>query len=195
MKYLIIGNSAAAIGTVEGIRQRDKEGEIVIVSSEKYHTYSRPLISYLLLGKTDERRMLYRPRDFYEKMGCRVILGKKVEEIDAKGKNVLLETGETLPYDKLMIATGSSPFVPPMKGLEDVKEKFTFMSLDDAKSLSAAITPQSRVLIVGAGLIGLKCAEGIADKVASINVVDLAPKILPSILDEQGSKMYVRNRA
>ena len=61
MKYVIIGNSAAAIGCVEGIRQMDKEGAITIISSEPYHTYSRPLISYLLYGKTDEQKMKYRP--------------------------------------------------------------------------------------------------------------------------------------
>ena len=66
MKYVIIGNSAAAIGAVEGIRQIDAASPIVLISKEPHHTYSRPLISYLLWGKTDERRMKYRPDDFYE---------------------------------------------------------------------------------------------------------------------------------
>lgn len=69
MRYVIIGNSAAAIGCVEGIRQVDQEGPITIISREKYHTYSRPLISYLLAGKTDGERMKYRADDFYEKNG------------------------------------------------------------------------------------------------------------------------------
>ena len=80
-----------------------------------------------------------------------------------------------------------------MEGLESVKEKFTFMKLDDAKALMAAINKESRVLIIGAGLIGLKCAEGIYGRVKSITVVDMAGRILPSILDEDGSAMMEKH--
>lgn len=189
MKYVIIGNSTAAIGCVEGIRSIDRQGEIVIISREKYHTYCRPLISYLLLGETDEQKMKYRPDDFYEKMGCETRLGMGVKQIQPKQKRVVLEDGEEIPYDKLMIATGSRPFIPPMEGLDQVPNKFTFMSLDDAKRLEQALTPQSRVLIIGAGLIGLKCAEGIHQRVKEIHVVDMADHILPSILDAEGAKI------
>jgi NAD(P)H-nitrite reductase large subunit len=187
--YVIIGNSAAAVGCVEGIRQVDTESNITLISSEPYHTYSRPLISYLLYGKTDEQRMKYRSDDFYEKNGCEVLLGKTVTAIDPQDKTVTLDDGQKISYSKLLVATGSKPFVPKMEGIEQVENKFTFMSLDDAKALEKAISPDSRVLIVGAGLIGLKCAEGISDRVKSIAVVDLADRILPSILDETGSKI------
>jgi NAD(P)H-nitrite reductase large subunit len=93
---------------------------------------------------------------------------------------VVLDDGSRVPYDKLLIATGSNPFVPPMKGLETVEKKFSFMSLDDAKALQAALTEGSRVLIIGAGLIGLKCAEGIFKKVGHITVVDLADRFCPA---------------
>lgn len=189
MKYVIIGNSTAAIGCVEGIRSIDRQGEIVIISREKYHTYCRPLISYLLLGETDEQKIKYRPDGFYEKMGCETRLGMGAKQIQLKQKQVVLEDGEAIPYDKLMIATGSRPFIPPMEGLDQVPNKFTFMSLDDAKQLEQALTPQSRVLIIGAGLIGLKCAEGIQQRVKEIHVVDMADHILPSILDEEGAKI------
>ncbi len=193
MNYVIIGNSAAAVGCVEGIRQVDKTGSITILSNEPHHTYSRPLISYLIYGKTDEDRMKYRPDDFYTKNGCTALLGVTATKIDKDNKQVILDDGKTVPYDKLLVATGSKPFVPPMQGLEKVKNAFTFMTLDSAKALDAALTPESRVLIVGAGLIGLKCAEGIAKKVSSITVVDLANRILPSILDEEGSAIMQRH--
>lgn len=193
MNYVIIGNSAAAIGCVEGIRQVDKAGSITILSNEPHHTYSRPLISYLIYGKTDEDRMKYRPDDFYTKNGCTALLGVTATQIDKENKQVILDDGKTVPYDKLLVATGSKPFVPPMQGLDKVKNAFTFMTLDSAKALDAALTPERRVLIVGAGLIGLKCAEGIAKKVSSITVVDLANRILPSILDEEGSAIMQRH--
>lgn len=193
MKYVIIGNSAGAIGCVEGIRKTDPEGGITLVASEPHHTYSRPLISYLLWGKTDEERMKYRGNSFYKDNNVDAKLGVTVTKIDRTAKTVVTDGGEAIPYDKLLIATGSNPFIPPMAGLDGVEKKFTFMTLDSAKALEAAITPDSRVLIVGAGLIGLKCAEGIAEKVGHITVVDLADRILPSILDKAGSEIMQRH--
>lgn len=186
-KYVIIGNSTAAIGCVEGIRSKDKDGEIVLIASENHHTYARPLISYLLQGKTDEERMKYRPDSFYEENHVTAKLGETVTKLDPEKKTVTLKSGEEIPYEKLLVATGSTPFVPPMEGLDTVPEKFTFMSLDDAHALESVLTKDSRVLIIGAGLIGLKCAEGIKERVKSITVVDLADRVLPSILDETGS--------
>lgn len=186
-KYVIIGNSTAAIGCVEGIRSKDKDGEIVLIASENHHTYARPLISYLLQGKTDEERMKYRPDSFYEENHVTAKLGETVTKLDTEKKTVTLKSGEEIPYEKLLVATGSTPFVPPMEGLDTVPEKFTFMSLDDAHTLESVLTKDSRVLIIGAGLIGLKCAEGIKERVKSITVVDLADRVLPSILDETGS--------
>lgn len=193
MNYVIIGNSAAAVGCIEGIRRFDKENPITVVSDEKYHTYSRPLISYLLYGKTDEERMKYRPDSFYKDNNVNTILDKKAVSINKEEKEVILEDNTKIKYDRLLVATGSRPFVPPMEGLDKVKKKFTFMTLDDAKGLENAISSKSNVLVIGAGLIGLKCVEGILDKVKSVTVVDLAERILPSILDEKGSALVQRH--
>lgn len=182
-KYLIIGNSAAAVGAVEGLRQVDREGEITIISREKYHTYSRPLISYLLQGKTDLERMKYRPNCFYSENGATLVFAE-AREIDADSKRVLTDKGD-FPYDKLLIATGSKPFIPPFEGIDEVEHKFTFLSLDDALQIQQKLTPKSRVLIVGAGLIGLKCAEAVAGLAGGVTVTDIARQVMPSVLDEQ----------
>ncbi|MGI5855748.1 MAG: NAD(P)/FAD-dependent oxidoreductase [Candidatus Merdivicinus sp.] len=193
MNYVIIGNSAAAVGCVEGIRSRDREGSVTMITDEPYHTYSRPLISYLLCGKTDEERMKYRSDSFYEDNRVTLLAGKRAVKIDAASKTVLLDSGEAVPYDKLLAATGSRPFVPPVKGLDQVENAFTFMTLDSARALEKALGPDKRVLILGAGLIGLKCAEGIADKAGSLTVVDLANHILPSILDSEGAALVQKH--
>ena len=182
-RYVIIGNGVAAPGCIEGIRSVDTDGKIPVVSEEKHPVYCRPLISYYLEGKTDLERMNYRPADFYEKNGCNVLYGKKATKIDNDAKLVLLDDGSRLPFDSVCIATGSSPFVPPFGGLDTVEKKFSFMTLDDTLALEGAIDKDSRVLIIGAGLIGLKCAEGIHGRVKSITVCDLADRILSSILD------------
>ena len=182
-RYVIIGNGVAAAGCIEGIRSVDPEGGISVVSEENRRVYSRPLISYYLEGRTDTERMKYRPDGFYEDNGCRVFLGKKAVSVDASAKLVTLDDGTELPYDALCVATGSRPFVPPFAGLDAVEKKFSFMTLDDALALEAALDKDARVLIVGAGLIGLKCAEGIHGRVGSITVCDLADRVLSSILD------------
>jgi len=193
MKYVIIGNSAAAIGCVEGIREVDRDGEILIISDERHHTYSRPLISYLLMGKTDLQRMKYRPDSFYADKGCEVMLGRRATKISPDEKTVALEDGTLVHYDKLLVATGSRPIVPPVPGIEKVKNSTSFMYLDDAERLQSMIGPESRVMILGAGLIGLKCAECLAGKVGKITVVDMAPRILPSILDTEGAGIVQRH--
>ena len=193
MKYVIIGNSAAGIGAVEGIRQVDKQGEITIITNEPHHTYSRPLISYLLLGKVTEETMKYRGDNFYADNNVKLLANVAVTKIDAQAKQVALSDKSSIPYDQLLVATGSSAFVPPFEGLDSVKDQCTFMSLDDARKLDKMLTPNKRVLIIGAGLIGLKCAEGIAERAAHITVVDLAPRILSSILDDDGAKVVQRH--
>ncbi|MFA6949001.1 MAG: FAD-dependent oxidoreductase [Eubacteriales bacterium] len=188
MKYVIIGNSAAACGAVEAIRKIDGSSPITLISSEPHHIYGRPLISYLLSGKTTEEKMKYRPSDFYEKNGVDAKLGATVTSVDAEKKRITVNAaGKTFneDYDRLLYACGSSPFVPPTEGLDKVKEKFTFMTLDDARSLGMSCDRDKKVLIIGAGLIGLKCAEGILGRCGDITVVDMAPRVLSSILDDE----------
>ena len=187
--YVIIGNGTAAVSCIEGIRSIDGESPITVISGERYPAYCRPLISYALEGKASPGSMSQRPADFYEKNGCTVLYGKKAVGIDPEKKTVTLDDGTGLPYTKLCVAAGSSPFVPPMSGLETVEKKFSFMTLDDMLDLDAAVGEDSRVLIVGAGLIGLKCAEGLAERVGSLTVCDLAPRVLSSILDEEGAAL------
>ena len=201
--YVIIGGGVASVSCIEGIRSVDPTGEIVLVAGEGVPVYCRPLISYYLQGKTDPDKMKYRADDFYTKMGCRLVYGN-AEKIDAEARQVYVD-GNPLAYDELCMATGSTPFVPPFAGLDSVPVKTGFMTRADAMYLDRILTPQTRVLIVGAGLIGLKCAEGIVHRVASVTVCDLADRVLSSILDapcairmqkvleEHGVEFYLHN--
>lgn len=192
-KYVIVGNGVAAAGCIEGIRSVDREGGITVISEEKHDVYCRPLISYFLEGKTDPERMRYRAPDYYERMGANVLCGRRAESIDTDAREVVLDGGSRVPYDALCIAAGSSPFVPPFEGVDTVPHKYSFMTLDDALALDSAVSGDSKVLIVGAGLIGMKCAEGLRDRVASITVCDLADRVLSSILDMECAAMMQRH--
>lgn len=184
-QYVIIGNGVAAASCIEGIRSQDTDSKIIVVSEEKYAVYCRPLISYYLKGKTDLERMKYRGDDYYEKMGCEVLYGRKALKINPSAKTVLLDNGTVLPYTSACVAAGSSPFIPSFHGIETVVTRSTFITINDTLTLESAVTQDSRVLIIGAGLIGLKCAEGLKDRAKSITVCDLADRVLSSILDQK----------
>ena len=168
MNYVIIGNSAAAVGTIEGIRQIDKTGKITVISDEKYHTYSRPLISYWLMGKVTDKNIYYRSADFYEKNGVETMFDTRVTKIDPAAKNVVLADGSTVSCH-------------------------TFMSYDSVKAIKAEVKPGMKVLIIGAGLIGLKAAEALNEYKADITVVDMADRILPSILDVRAGSIMKKH--
>ncbi|MBQ8001023.1 MAG: NAD(P)/FAD-dependent oxidoreductase [Ruminococcus sp.] len=184
-QYVIIGNGIAAASCIEGIRSIDTEGKITVISEENHPVYCRPLISYYLEGKTDSEHMNYRSSDFYDKMDCQVIYGKKAEKIDSSAKRIILDDGTLIPYTSTCIATGSSSFIPEFEGIETVENKFSFMTMDDTLALESVVNKNSKVLIIGAGLIGLKCAEGLKNRVAKITVCDLADRVLSSILDKE----------
>ncbi len=182
MRYVIIGNSAAAIGGVEGIRRVDTEGEILLVSREPYPTYSRPLISYFLAGQVDARRMGYRPPSFYKDYRVTALLGKEAVTVDTEKAEVVLRDGQRLAYDRLLIATGGVPFVPPIKGVE-TPGVTTFTTYEDAKRLRQKCRQLKKVVILGGGLIGIKAMEGLQAHGMDLTIVELMDRILGLVLD------------
>ncbi len=191
MDYVIIGNSAAGIGAVEGIRSVDKKGTIAVISDEPYHTYSRPLISYYLGGKVEQHNMYYRPKTFYKDYSVEPMFGIPVTSIDPTAKTVTvgIGKGKKIKYRRLLIATGGRPFIPPINNLEGAGV-FTFTKWDDAKALLKATRQAETAIVIGGGLIGLKAAEGLLNIGVRVTVVELADRVLSTILDEKGSKMF-----
>ena len=188
--YVIIGNSIAAIHAIEGIRELDRDGSIIVISDEKTHVYSRPLISYYLAQKVKEDQILYRPPSFYEKNKIRSFLGKKAVSLDTKAKQVILEDNTRIRYEKLLLATGGAPFVPdiPGKGHEGV---FRFRTIEDARCLKRYITdhPVQRAVVLGGGLIGLKATEALLALNIRVSIVELADRILSATFDQTASRL------
>ena len=142
MKYVIIGNGPAAISCIEGVRSVDRDGGITVISKENHPAYFRPLISYYLEGKSKAENIGCRRADFYEDHNCDVVYGT-VTALDKDNKSVTLSDGQQIEYDRLCICTGSSPFVPPMEGLDTVEKKYTFLTIDDAYAIEKAIGENS----------------------------------------------------
>jgi len=191
VKYLIVGNSAGGIGAAEAIREVDKKGAITIISDEPYPAYSRPLISEYLAGDYTVEKMLYRPADFYEKNNIKSILGQKVTQLDAEKHTVTLESGKTLTYEKLLLATGGSPIIPKIEG-SGLQGVFTFNKLDDARAIDEFLnryTKRIRAVVIGGGLIGASVTEALLKREVEVTIVEMKDRILNTILDEETSAM------
>ncbi len=188
MNYVIIGNGVAAIGAIEAIRQIDAQNPITIISSEPYKVYGRPLISSLLSGKIRENDIFYRSDDFYEKNGVTALLGKTVSRIRDGQKQVELETGEVIAFERLLIATGGIPFIPPIEGRQG-PDVYVFTTLDDARKLDSIVGEAKKVAVIGGGLIGLKAAESLHDRGLAITVIELADRILSSAFDREAGEI------
>jgi len=188
-KYVIIGNSTAAIGCIEGIRSVDPDRSVILVAKEPCHTYSRPLISYFLAGEIDAERMHYRPRDFYDANRVDARLGLAATRVDPEQK-IVETTNGSLHFEKLLIASGGRPFVPDIPGIE-ASGVFTFTSWNDATVIGEYIEGNraKRAVVVGGGLIGIKAAEALRARGLDVLVVELAGRLLPLALDAEGSRM------
>ncbi len=187
MNYVIVGNSAAAAGAIESIRRLDKEGSITVVSNEKDHIYSRPLIAHYLAGEVEEDRMPYRPLDFYDTYGVETLLGVTATALDPVARELYTEGG-TISYDRLLITTGSKAAVPPLKGL-DLEGVSPFQTYRQARALKEKLTPGTKAVVIGAGLIGMRAAYGLHEAGAEVTIIELLPRILSRVLDERGSAM------
>ncbi len=190
-KYLIIGNSAGGIGAAEAIREVDKVGAITIISDEPYPTYSRPLISEYLAERRPLARMLYRPPDFYQENNIKATLGQKVTGLNINRRNIKLEDGRTITWEKLLLATGGSPIIPKVEGIE-LKGVFTFNKLDDAKAIDQFLSQYRReikAVVIGGGLIGVSVAEALVKRGVGVTIVEMKERILNTILDEEASAL------
>ncbi|MFP3903190.1 MAG: NAD(P)/FAD-dependent oxidoreductase [Armatimonadota bacterium] len=193
-KYLVLGNSVAGIACAEGIREADPDGHILIAAKEPHHTYSRPLITYLLGGKVDEANMDYRPPEFYDKMDVETALGTEITQINPADHTVDTADGEQIGYEKLLIAIGGEPIVPPNIEGSDADGVFTFTTLDDAYEIEEYIEDNDveAAVIVGGGLIGLKSVEALMELGLRTTVVELMDRMLSATFDRTASDMAQR---
>jgi len=192
-KYVIVGASAAGIGAVEAIHNVDPFGTITVISDEACPQYSRPMISDFVSGKADFHKMKCREDDFWTKHKVEALFGKKATALNLTEKNVTLESGEKIVYEKLLIATGGKPFVPKMEGQEK-DGVFTFTTIKDAECLTAKIESinAKAAVVIGAGLIGLSVTEALTKRGLKVTMVELQEKILSLLLDPKASELVER---
>ena len=179
--------------TAESIRKADAKGTITMLTEEAYLPYSGPSISYFLKGKVKEADMALRKASYYKANKIDIVTNAKVTSIDRKNKTVKVGR-KSYPYDKLCLATGSKPFVPPMENVDGKENAITFLSLAQKEQKLANVTkPRICYRRLPVLLIGMKVAEKCIKILESVEVVELAPRVLPSILDATSAKQVKKH--
>lgn len=186
--YLIIGNSAAAVGAIEALRKGgDREIRICVISEEDTPPYSKPFIGHLLSGESGLDDLLYRPPSFHKDNSVDFFGGLRAVALDLRSRQVGLDGGELLGFRKLLIATGGSPIVPPIPGLS--QSSHTFAVISDAMEIKEKLDKGgvSSAVVLGGGLIGMAATAALVERNVHVTIIELAPRILSSVLDEESS--------
>jgi len=157
-RYVIVGNGVAGLAAALSIREIDRGGDIALVGDEPHPPYFRAGLSEWMHGAIDHEELHIRPFEMLDRLGLHTVTGRATR-LDVDAHTVTLEDGTVLPWDKLLIATGARPFVPPWPGTE-LRGFFTYRTWDDCAAIKAAVTaqPDKPVVIIGAGILGLEFA-------------------------------------
>lgn len=181
MKHVILGNGPAGVIAAETIRKRAPHDEIVMIGSEDAPPYSRMAIPYLLMGNINESgTYLRKDSDHYLKLRIQQVHGKVIA-VDIKAKKLELEGGQSIQFDKLLIATGSVPVRPPIPGI-DLPGVHPCWTLEDARAITNLAKPGSRVLQMGAGFIGCIILEALASRKVELTVVEMGDRMVPRMM-------------
>jgi NADPH-dependent 2,4-dienoyl-CoA reductase/sulfur reductase-like enzyme len=187
MRRVIIGLSAAGVSAVETLRSGDEQSDIVAISDESL-IYSRPLLSYYLATKLEMPRLLYRPSDFFERNRLTTVF-TRASRIDLENQRVYLENGGVEPYDQLLIATGARPRYPRAAGIQK-KGVFGLRRIEDVHGMFERLPGVKRVVVLGAGLVGLKAASALRHHDVEVTILVGSRHALSQMLDETSARVY-----
>lgn len=187
IKYVIIGNGIAGLSAAKEIRKNDKDGSILMVSRENYLTYYRPRLTEGLYKDLKAENILVNKESWYEENNIDVLLNVNVERIHEDESIIELSDGKKIKYDKLLLATGSNPFVPPTKGNIN-QEILALRTIDDLNYFKGCLNKWEQVTVIGGGLLGLEAVWSIKNLGKKVKIVEFAPYLLAKQLDEEISK-------
>ncbi len=188
MRYIIIGGSAAGISAIEAIRSVDRTSPIELFSSEGTPFYSRVLLSYYIAGAITRDELHFRPLEFFSDNKVTAHLGQKVERISPDSKMIRTEDGREYPYEKLLIATGSSPKILDVPG-KDKKGVVVMRSIDHAQEIVSRIEGIKTACVLGGGLIGLRTGYALSVRGVRVKIIVTSGHILSQMLDRDAAEM------
>jgi nitrite reductase (NADH) large subunit len=189
MKYVIVGSGVAGMTAALDLARRNV-GEIALYTEDKYPYYYRPRLTEFLAGDLTMDTLVRRPLAWYAQRGIHMNLESRVVELQPEAAQIILEDGTVVPYDRLLLAMGSLPFVPPIAGV-DKQGLHTWRTLEDTLSLQqeASRRDVASSVVIGGGLLGLEAARGLLGFCSRVTVLEVFPRLLPRQLDEEGAQL------
>jgi nitrite reductase (NADH) large subunit len=188
---VVVGNGMAGMACVDHILGRNHDFQITVLSEEPHLNYNRILLSSVLAGEKSLEEIYISTPEWYEKNNITLLLGAKAVDVDPIKKTVTTSAGKNIPYDTLLLATGSDPFIPPMKGV-DKKGVYAFRNIKDTQDILKTCQTAKRAVVIGGGLLGLEAARGIQTHGPEVTVVHNSGHLMNAQLDELAGKFLKR---
>lgn len=182
-RIIVIGSGAAGMSAASAAREASPDADITVFTEDEDIAYSPCAIPWGIEGRSQwDEIVMHTPQFYSEKRNIRVLTKTKVESVDGEAKTVTAG-GESYPYDSLVIATGGRVFVPPIAGT-DLKNVFVVRTVRDGKDIQAALSDVDRVVIGGAGVIGLELAVSLREMGKDVTVIEMMDQVIPRIADK-----------
>jgi nitrite reductase (NADH) large subunit len=189
MKLVMVGNGMAGVRTLEELIKISPDlYDITVFGAEPHANYNRILLSPVLAGEMTIKDIMLNDVDWYEQNGIRLHLGKKVVRIDRIARQVIAEDGTTESYDRLLLATGSNPFILPIPG-KDLDGVLSYRDIGDTDAMIAAAGKYKHAVVIGGGLLGLEAANGLKLRGMEVTVVHIMPWLMERQLDQTAARM------
>ena len=188
-KFVVIGASAAGINCAKTLRQNDKESEIILISKDD-KVYSRCILHHYIDGRREIDALDFTPKDFFEKYNIKWIKGVEVIGIDTDKKIIKISNNENISYDKVLLATGASSFLPPIENLRAANNVIGLRNLDDAIKIKEKAKEVKNIAILGAGLVGVDVLAGLLHYDVNISLIEMGDRLLPLQLDKYAASVY-----
>lgn len=189
MRYVVIGASAAGISAASTLRDLDKNAEIILVSKDE-NVYSRCILHHYISNHRDVEALNFTGKNFFEENNITWIKGVEVKSLKDTEQTLELSSGETLSYDKIVVCSGASAFIPPVEGLREANNVVGLRNLDDAILIKEQASKVKNVVVLGAGLVGIDAVSGLVGQGVNISLIEMGNKILPLQLDKHASDVY-----
>ncbi|MHB8107139.1 MAG: NAD(P)/FAD-dependent oxidoreductase [Candidatus Cryosericum sp.] len=192
MKYLVAGGWTAGTAAAQHLRKLDPPSDITIVDAESVPYYSRPDLIDYLAGRKSRNQLSVHTTGWYEENRITLTKGRRLIRIDPALHEANLDDGTVLSYDRLLLANGASPFVPPLPG-SDQAGVFTLRTLNDADALLERFVLDATAVVVGGGVLGLEAARSLTERGMRATVIEFAGRLLPNQLDQSSADMLVEH--
>ncbi|NIC36499.1 NAD(P)/FAD-dependent oxidoreductase [Halomonas desiderata] len=187
-RLVIVGNGMAGHRLVEALLARPERPAITVIGAETAPAYNRILLSPLLAGEMERSALTLRSAEWYAEQGIELVLGERVESIDRTARRLTTDAGRELGYDRLVLATGSTPARPPVPGLE-LPGVHVFRDLHDADALARAAQAGRNAVVIGGGLLGLEAAEGLRKRGMQVSLLQREDRLMNRQLDLTAARL------